>query len=104
MSDLKLCPFCGGDARVQKVNAIVGVKFTVCCGNCYCMGHETTYLVSTREKAVEAWNKRANDCDREALLALAKDLDDAKRVLVTGKHMEPMEAAKRIRKACGVVE
>lgn len=113
MEELKPCPFCGGDARVQKVNAIVGVKFTVCCGNCYCMSHETTYLVNTMEKAVEAWNRRSNECNRDELIKAADKLDQIAKNASTDNigpflqisNITPSSVksvADRIRKALGV--
>lgn len=40
-------------------------------------------------------------CDREALLNLADELDEVQHYLTSGKMMDPQDAEKRIREACG---
>lgn len=57
---------------------------------------------SAETSAINHWNTRANECDRDSLIDLAKDLDDVQRGLVTEKYMTPMDAANRIRKALRV--
>ena len=64
MSELKSCPFCGEKAEVfndvtfkaETGEQIVGKKFFVWCTDC-------PALVSgdTKEEAIEAWNRRANN-------------------------------------------
>ena len=50
-TELKPCPFCGGEAEVyaQAFN-----KYSVICSNCYCV--KGSY--GTKEKAIEEWNRR----------------------------------------------
>ena len=54
-------------------------------------------LIEPAPKCSEATPK----CDREALLALACELDEVQRSRTTGIYLDPMEAARRIREACG---
>lgn len=49
--ELKPCPFCGLQARIRKINAEYYV--ITCTKNCV----ETE--ITTKEKAIEIWNKRA---------------------------------------------
>ena len=60
MAELKPCPFCGGrafcrwtDEGMEKESYL----FYVECDNCYIT---TTYFYD-KEKAIEAWNRRAED-------------------------------------------
>lgn len=56
MSELKPCPFCGGTAHTIKTNTN---KFVVgCFGSCYV---ELPLIYSTREEAIDAWNRRVTD-------------------------------------------
>lgn len=48
---LKPCPFCGSQAQIIKINAEYYV--ITCTKNCV----ETE--ISTKEKAIEIWNRRA---------------------------------------------
>ena len=59
MSGLKKCPFCGGEATLTKEHD----RFFVSCENDDCgVVVETRFWVSrTMERAIEAWNRRAND-------------------------------------------
>ena len=54
---LKPCPFCGGEAIV---NLLLGKYCITCTG---CMGGIFPASWQTREEAIEAWNRRANDDD-----------------------------------------
>ena len=58
MSELKPCPFCGGESVVVKT-AKCG-RYIVCwdCG-CRTEDFETDYAGTARDKAVAAWNRRA---------------------------------------------
>lgn len=54
MSELKPCPFCGGEAKVRVWGDGLGV--TVECQLCYTHKHR-----DTEAEAIEVWNRRAND-------------------------------------------
>lgn len=62
MSEIKLkpCPFCGGEARLQRKNKKHG--YYVICKKCGCRTPYFQYqfdsLEKLRETAIEAWNTR----------------------------------------------
>ena len=56
---LKSCPFCGGAAVMQE-GAIKG-DYKAKCGNLACIGSYLFKWHPTKEKAAEAWNRRAGD-------------------------------------------
>lgn len=56
MADLKSCPFCGGSAFIPKSDSGDLLPWVVCI-EC---GVETEYC-ETVEKAIEAWNRRADN-------------------------------------------
>lgn len=60
MAELKPCPFCGG--RAMLINLPYSRKIFVKCEEQCC---EQNLIYKTREEAIEAWNRRANDesCD-----------------------------------------
>lgn len=65
-------------------------------------GPNSEWAKPWREQAIKEWNTRANECDCEALLELADDLEQQQRnkgVRMIGNYMEPGVAARRIRKA-----
>ena len=65
MSELKPCPFCGGEAKLR--DAICGVNITayvVHCGNWDCKVRPTTGYRRVKKEAIEAWEGRV---DNEAL-------------------------------------
>ena len=59
MSELKPCPFCGGEGCLQR-HDFVGYTdtFGVVCLDCGC---ETRQFYDTKKDAIEAWNRRADD-------------------------------------------
>ena len=57
MTELKPCPFCGGEAYKLKVNDHGFVFFSVVCHEC----HASTNRFTTEALAVEAWDRRAED-------------------------------------------
>ena len=71
--ELKPCPFCGGECKIKAAEKeYIGFTIWCECENChaqasgYCpdMKKEDTAIVnidSCRNKAVEAWTRRAND-------------------------------------------
>lgn len=56
--ELKSCPFCGGEARLQRK----GDGYYVICKRCGCRTPYNQYQFISREKlreeAIEAWNRR----------------------------------------------
>ena len=68
MSELKPCPFCGGD-RVYGTKARNGVYRV----ECWCCGASVESVCGI-EKAIKWWNTRA--IDRDALLDLADELEE----------------------------
>ena len=80
MNELRKCPFCGGEAKLSKVcdnyrtnPVIILHKFQVTCANGCCITPSyTSYIFQDEngeivvrengaEKAIESWNRRADD-------------------------------------------
>lgn len=59
MTELKPCPFCGGEAEVCSTGTY-GIKFfyRINCKRYCCIQVE---FYSNKEDAAEAWNQRVND-------------------------------------------
>ena len=57
--ELKPCPFCGGAAVMQEGTSKENYK--ACCGDLACIGSHIYKWHPTKEKAAEAWNRRARD-------------------------------------------
>lgn len=103
MTELKRCPFCGAEAELVRNSS--GSYFARCT-NKQCAAKTRLYHENEVGARI-AWNKRAEPtCDRDALLALADELDafpkcDDERC---GKDMPPRvihDFSCRIREACG---
>ena len=63
MSELKSCPFCGGDAQLDHSQVGFGVYSKVRCIKCHCSTKNfgISTKVSSDELAIEAWNKRVGE-------------------------------------------
>lgn len=57
MAELKPCPFCGGEADVVDNEVFVDVS----CRNHRCRGWADTLMYDSKNEAIEAWNRRAED-------------------------------------------
>lgn len=75
MTELKPCPFCGGDAHFKEVVSCSETLYAAGCSDYGCIGFETLYYVPTKDNAAEAWNRRANECDRDALRKVADEIN-----------------------------
>ena len=60
MVELKLCPFCGGKARLT---LFLG-NYAVTCTSC--LGCIAPYPQQTKKEAVDAWNRRAVHAEEKA--------------------------------------
>ena len=67
-TELKPCPFCGGDAVLEPLNTRKGYEATIQC-NGHCILYMSTITYDTEEEAVEAvvnaWNRRSDNEQRE---------------------------------------
>lgn len=92
MTELKRCPFCGAEAELVRNSS--GSYFARCT-NKQCAAKTRLYHENEVGTRI-AWNKRAEPtCDRDALLALADEMDAEKNFVLVGGY------ARRIREACG---
>lgn len=58
MSELKKCPFCGGEALLDYDFNGIGVTYGIHCPKCHCAIIDTgTY---SKDEAIAAWNRRAD--------------------------------------------
>lgn len=63
MNELKPCPFCGGEACIQR-HELIGHEdtFGVVCLNCRA---ETRQLFTHEKVAARAWNRRVGEQDED---------------------------------------
>lgn len=61
-SELKPCPFCGGDATIEFCESNFGLYYSVGCNTEGCRGCHDDVLIyeQDKQKAIAAWNKRNN--------------------------------------------
>ena len=61
MTELKPCPFCGGEGCIPvHVSPGDAIRFGVVCLDCGC---ETRQFYETEAEAIEAWNNRTGEQD-----------------------------------------
>ena len=104
MTELKQCPFCGGEAKLVRTWHLHHI---VCrsCGATIGEVNEHQNDFRTRDEVIAAWNRRA--IDRDELLKVADSLDDCwnqfPNELIACGEVEEYEqrTAERIRKAVG---
>ena len=95
MTDLKLCPFCGGKAFVYYSGSPGNGDFSeVICEKCSCRTDKIR-----GDKAIEVWNRRVeNEKEREALTEIKELIDKywgVDPIYYTGsENTEETEAAK----------
>lgn len=63
MAELKPCPFCGGEAIINKKRDAIGSYYSVACKETnLCSGHFIrTKHYNQKSDAIDAWNTRANE-------------------------------------------
>lgn len=62
MSELKSCPFCGGEARLSQYpdnGSLLAFTWTVCCVDENCIGYTVEAGEKRKKTAAAAWNTRA---------------------------------------------
>lgn len=61
-NELRNCPFCGGEAKLEQIQEATLDKYVVTCNNSNCcafyMGYIDEGLYPTKTLAIEAWNRR----------------------------------------------
>ena len=59
---MKTCPFCGSPGKMDYI-ALCEKPYFPQCSNGECIVSDTAISFSTKEEAVEAWNKRVGEQD-----------------------------------------
>lgn len=58
MTELRKCPFCGGEARIGKrILDWATWDYKIECSKCHC----ETDVYNTKQEVIEVWNKRVYD-------------------------------------------
>lgn len=67
---LKPCPFCGGKADITKFYNGFSEWYTVQCFNCHVSQTGNSY--HSVERAVEEWNKRADESEKKETVSTSE--------------------------------
>lgn len=59
MTELKKCPFCGGEAEAYSYDAYDGYQGDLAVWRVQCQQCRAFIQRGTKEEAIEAWNRRA---------------------------------------------
>lgn len=60
--ELKLCPFCGGEAtRIEILDCLGREKWSIMCNNPKCRVSPITDAYAKKGEAAKAWNRRADN-------------------------------------------
>lgn len=95
MSELKFCPFCGGEAKYMEIKDFFISRF-VTCTKC---GIETPRNCLTRKDAIKKWNTR------KPLDNIVEKLEEEKgKVVIDGKEMYQEDYFIDIDKAINIVK
>lgn len=62
MSELKPCPFCGGEAKLRETSRDI---FRIECINPFCIAFDL-HPFTSKESAIKAWNTRAYEEKNDA--------------------------------------
>ena len=62
--EIKSCPFCGRNVRVNIINTPLGFIHVIECGGKDCFA---SMEKSSKEKLIDAWNKRTYKSERYAV-------------------------------------
>lgn len=96
--ELKPCPFCGEEARVEKLNLGKQGLFRVICPNCL----TATHLREEKNNAVAEWNARPIE---DAQTAENKRLREALELIAEAKfYFARDEEKEQIRRVCEIAE
>lgn len=87
---LKLCPFCGGDAKVICNYEVRPYLFAIACSNPVCDVSAGTMDEASAEQAAKCWNTRPREY---ALQKRIDELEAAARTedVICGGHIGPQE-------------
>jgi len=75
MSELKPCPFCGGEVElIDMTHDGVGNPYSIQCKTGWCLGHTNWYPRESKLLLVREWNTRNNEALKlELIEAFASD-------------------------------
>jgi hypothetical protein len=85
MSELKPCPFCGGEARVMQYGE---QEYLPTCNDCHCI---LDYCFLCEEDAVETWNRRTQPKGVEIDTVKPVEIDQFKNAPLTLEELRGMD-------------
>lgn len=96
--NLKRCPFCGSEARVEKINLGKQGLFRVICPECLTA---TTHLREDEKNAVAEWNSRPIENEQSAEIArLRGSIEAIKKILDDRRPLSISDAAQIYAECC----
>lgn len=66
MAELKPCPFCGGEPTIRALDETANyeaINYILCLNDNCSVKPMMMKTDSTLEEAIEAWNRRASECE-----------------------------------------
>ena len=96
--EVKRCPFCGREARVERINLGKQGLFRVICPECLTA---TTHLREEEKNAVAEWNSRPIENEQSAEIArLRGSIEAIKKILDDRRPLSISDAAQIYAECC----